>query len=134
MRQASSPFELQGTFLVTGGTRGIGRAISNQFSRAGARVIANFLRDEKAALALKSVAEHEELPIEVLRADIATPEGLKQIEARVKETGLPLRGLVHCAATGTHRTIDTLTGRHLDWTFALNVRALFDLVKLLLPQ
>ena len=131
---ANNPFELQGMFLVTGGTRGIGRAISSQFSRAGARVIANYLRDEKAALALTSIAEQQGLPIEVLRADVATPEGLKRIEARVKEASLPLCGLVHCAATGTHRTIDSLTGRHLDWTFALNVRALFDLVKQLLPQ
>jgi enoyl-[acyl-carrier protein] reductase III len=121
-------------FLVTGGTRGIGRAISSQFGRAGARVIANYLRDEKAALALRSVAEQEDLPIEVLRADLTTPEGLNQIEVSVKEAKQPLCGLVHCAATGTHRTIDTLTGRHLDWTFALNVRALFDLVKRLLPQ
>ena len=134
MLQTSNPFGLQGIFLVTGGTRGIGRAISSQFGRAGARVIANYLRDEKAALALRSVAEQEDLPIEVLRADLTNPEGLKQIEARVKEANQPLAGLVHCAATGVHRTIDSLTGRHLDWTFALNVRALFDLVKQLLPQ
>ena len=115
--------------------REIGRAISSQFGRAGARVIANYLRDEKAALALRSVAEQEDLSIEVLRADLTNPEGLKQIEARVKEANQPLAGLVHCAATGVHRTIyDSLTGRHLDWTFALNVRALFDLVKQLLPQ
>ena len=76
MLQANNPFELRGMFLVTGGTRGIGRAISSQFGRAGARVIANYLRDEKAALALRSVAEQEDLPIEVLRADLTTPEGL----------------------------------------------------------
>jgi enoyl-[acyl-carrier protein] reductase III len=132
--QQSNPFHLQGVFLITGGTRGIGRAISIQFGRAGARVIANYLRDEKAALTLRSIAEQEDLPIEVLRADLSTPEGLKEIETRVKEANLRLRGLVHCAATGIHRPIDSLTGRHLDWTFALNVRALFDLVKRLLPQ
>ncbi len=121
-------------FLVTGGTRGIGRAISRQFGRAGARVIANYLRDEKAARALRSIAEQEDLPIEFLRADLTTTEGLAQIEARVKQANQPLCGLVHCAATGVHRTIDSLTGRHLDWTFAVNVRALFDLIKRLLPQ
>jgi enoyl-[acyl-carrier protein] reductase III len=134
MPQLRNPFELQGTFLVTGGTRGIGGAISRQFGRAGGRVIANYLRDEKAAVALTSMAKEEDLAIEVLRADVTTAEGQKQIEARVKQTSMPLCGLVHCAATGTHKTIDSLTGRHLDWTFALNVRALFDLVKLLLPQ
>jgi NAD(P)-dependent dehydrogenase (short-subunit alcohol dehydrogenase family) len=134
MSQASDQFDLRGVFLVTGGTRGIGRAISTQFSRAGARVIANYLRDEKSALALRSIAEQEDLPIGVLRADLTTPDGLNLIEARVKQLDQPICGLVHCAATGIHRTTDSLTGRHLDWTFALNVRALFELIIRFLPR
>ena len=43
-------FGLQGTsVLVTGGTRGIGRAISLQLARAGATVIANYARNDEAA-------------------------------------------------------------------------------------
>lgn len=44
------------TFLITGGTRGIGEAISLRFARAGATVIANYLRNEKAAEHLKGIA------------------------------------------------------------------------------
>ena len=47
------------TILVTGGTRGIGQAISLRFARAGATVIANYLRDEKAAENLKAIATDE---------------------------------------------------------------------------
>jgi len=134
MVQQDNLFQLDGAFVVTGGTRGIGRAISVQLSRAGALVIANYLRDEKSASALKYFAEQEGLQLDVLRADLTTRDGLKRIEIRVEETDRPLQGLVHCAATGTHRSIDALTARHLDWTFALNARALFDLVKQLSPQ
>jgi enoyl-[acyl-carrier protein] reductase III len=134
MDQVSNPFQLEGLFLITGGTRGIGRAISRQFCRAGARVIANYLRDEQAATSLRSIAASEKLLMDVVRADITTQAGLDQIAAHVMGVNEPLCGLVHCAATGTHRKIDSLTGRHLDWTFALNVRALFDLIKRLLPQ
>jgi enoyl-[acyl-carrier protein] reductase III len=42
--------------------------------------------------------------------------------------------LVHCAATGVHKPFEELTIRHFDWTFSLNVRALFDLVHRLLPR
>ncbi|HMK85228.1 MAG TPA: SDR family oxidoreductase [Steroidobacteraceae bacterium] len=129
-----NPFQLHGTFLVTGGTRGIGRAISEQFARSGAQVIANYVRNEKAALELKSGADQEGLPIALCRADLTTPEGLGRIETQVKETGTTLAGIVHCAATGTHRPIDSLTGRHLDWTFALNARSLFELVVRLLDR
>jgi enoyl-[acyl-carrier protein] reductase III len=42
--------------------------------------------------------------------------------------------LVHCAATGIHRPIEELTERHFDWTFNLNVRAFFKLIKLLMGR
>ena len=55
-------FSLTGKrMLVTGGTRGIGRAISFRFARAGAMVIANYVRDQKAAESLMRDAETEEL-------------------------------------------------------------------------
>ncbi len=42
--------QLQGrTALITGGTRGIGRAIALTFARAGARVVVNYARNDKAA-------------------------------------------------------------------------------------
>jgi enoyl-[acyl-carrier protein] reductase III len=131
---ANSPFELRGTFIVTGGTRGIGRAISERFARGGAQVIANYLRNEKAAQELQSGAAQEGLAITICRADLTMADGLTRIETLLRQSGAPLAGIVHCAATGTHRTVESITGRHLDWTFALNVRALHELVTRLLDQ
>lgn len=125
---------LSGTYLVTGGTRGIGRAVSIQLARAGACVIANYVRNEDSASALKAWAERERYSVHLCRADVSIPKGLRQIEAEVESIGLPLSGLLHCAATGTHRPVTALTGRHLDWTFAVNARAFFELVTLLLPK
>lgn len=129
-----SPFELHGAFLVTGGTRGIGRAISEQFAQGGAEVIANYVRDEKAALDLKTKAEREGWRLTLCRADLTTQDGLTRVESSLQAAAAPLAGIVHCAATGTHRAIDSLTGRHLDWTFALNARALFELTVRLLGR
>lgn len=125
---------MSGTYLVTGGTRGIGKAISLRFARAGALVVANYLRNEAAARELKALAEKENLRIELCRADLATPEGLQQIEAAVEKFGPTISGLLHCAATGAHRPFSELTSRHLDWTFQLNVRSFFELMKILLPR
>lgn len=127
-------FSLSGAFLVTGGTRGIGRAISVEFARAGAHVIANYLRNERTAGELKGLADAENLRLDLCRADLTTPEGLQKTAGAVEKAGSPLCGLVHCAAIGAHRPITELTVRHLEWTLALNVRSFFELVKLLLPR
>lgn len=127
-------FALSGRILITGGTRGIGRAISLRFARAGASVTANYLRDQTAADELKATAEREGLPIELCRADLTSPQGLEQIERSVHDAGESLSGLVHCAATGVHRALPELTARHFDWTFSLNVRAFFELVRVLLNR
>jgi NAD(P)-dependent dehydrogenase (short-subunit alcohol dehydrogenase family) len=122
------------TILVTGGTRGIGQAISLRFARAGANVIANYLRDEKAAKCLEAIATDEGLAIVLCRADLTTKDGLEQLDHSLREQDPHLSGLVHCAATGVHRPIEELTERHFDWTFNLNVRAFFNLIQLLMPR
>jgi enoyl-[acyl-carrier protein] reductase III len=126
-------FSLQGKrVLVTGGTRGIGRAISLRFARAGAEVMANYVRDPQSAADLSAQAAGEGLRIGLCRADLTSPKGMEQLVGQVKDRFPSLSTLVHCAATGVHRSLDQLTLRHFDWTIALNARALFDLVLRLL--
>ncbi len=131
----NAAFSLQNkNTLVTGGTRGIGRAISIQFARAGAKVIANYVRGQEAADTLLAQAKQENLAITICRADITSANGLSALESAIDAQGASLNCLVHCAATGVHKSIDELTLRHFDWTFALNVRAFFELVKRFLPR
>ena len=118
------------TILVAGGTRGIGQAISLRLARAGAKVIANYLRNEQTAEQLKAIAAEEHLAISCCRADLTSEKGLEQVDHLLQECGPHLSGLVFCAATGIHRPMEELTERHFDWTFNLNVRAFFKLVKL----
>ncbi|MGC2766579.1 MAG: SDR family oxidoreductase [Candidatus Acidiferrum sp.] len=131
----SDRFSLSGkTFLVTGGTRGIGQAISLRFARAGATVIANYIRNEKSAEHLNLLAAEEGLGIALCRADLTSKDGLEKLDRLIQERAPQLSGLVHCAATGVHRPIEELTDRHLDWTFSLNVGAFFKLIKICLPR
>ena len=122
------------TILVTGGTRGIGKAVSLRFARAGATVMAIYLRNEEAAEEMKSIATEERLDIKLCRADLTSERGLDHLERSLQERCPQLSGLVHCAATGIHRPIEELTERHFDWTFDLNVRAFFKLIKLLMGR
>lgn len=128
----ADPFSLTGRrFLVTGGTRGLGRAISLRFANAGADVIANYAHNEDAAAELTR-ATPAAGAIELCRADLTSPVGQRRVHEAVGDR--PLYGIVHCAATGVHRSLDKLSMRHWDFTLALNVRAFFELVTGLLPS
>lgn len=131
----SGSFSLEGKrALVTGGTRGIGRAIALRLARAGTHVLANYVRDSASAESLKQEANAENLPLEIVRADITSEKGLERLRLAMDPAYFPLSIFVHCAATGVHRPVEELTLRQYDWTFALNVRAFFELVHQLLPK
>ena len=131
----SDMFSLEGRrFLITGGTRGIGRAMAIGFAAAGAAVIANYVRDVRSAKALQSEADKAGYAIELCRADLTSTKGLERLRLVLDASDAGLDGLIHCAATGVHNTLEELTIRHFDWTFALNVRAFFELVTLVSPR
>jgi len=132
----ADPYSLSGKFVVvTGGTRGLGRMVSLAAARGGARVLSVYARNDDAANALAAEASREGLDVAILRADLSGEKGLKSIEeacsARTEERTLCL---VHCAATGVHKPVAELTVRHLEWTFAVNVRAFLELTQRLLPR
>jgi enoyl-[acyl-carrier protein] reductase III len=130
----NNPFSIAGqNVLVVGGTRGIGRAIALHFAKAGARVIANYVRSESAAQSLQQEAVQAGFAIDVLRADVSLDKGRETLVAHVVQSASPLHTVVFAAATGVHRDLAEITGRHFDFVVALNVRAFVLLVHDLLP-
>src|SRR5262245_40984363 len=102
-------FSLKGKrAVVTGGTRGVGRAISLQLARGGADVLANYVRDAKAAEELQADAQKEGLSLQTVRADLTTEKGTTRLVEAVAERFPTLSTFVHCAATGVHRAFPEL--------------------------
>ena len=119
--------------LITGGTRGIGKAIALRLARSGASVIANHVRDIKSAAAFKTDAGNEDLDIHICRADLTSQKGIDKLFECVSERFGKMSILVHCAATGIHRPLADLSLREFDFVYALNVRAFFNLAIRLIP-
>jgi enoyl-[acyl-carrier protein] reductase III len=116
--------------LVTGGSRGIGKAIALRFARLGAsRVAIGYLRSDAAAE--QTATQLRELGAEPLlvRGNVSS----ERVVAEVASLG-PLDALVHNAATGVIRPALETEDKHWDWTLGANARALLSLVRAAAPS
>lgn len=120
--------------VVTGGTRGIGRAISLKLANEGAKVFALYGRDRAAADALMDEAGKQNIQIQCLRGDLTRPEKFQEILTEIDKTAPHVDFVVHCAASGVHREALDLSQKHLQWTFDINVFAIHNLIQNLKPK
>jgi enoyl-[acyl-carrier protein] reductase III len=116
--------------LVTGGSRGIGRAIALRFAARGAKRIAiGYLRNDRAAEETAEELRAAGAEPVLVRGNVTSERVLEQVE-----TLGPLDVLVHNAATGVIRPALETEPKHWEWTLTANARALLDLARVTVPQ
>ncbi|GAA4638862.1 SDR family NAD(P)-dependent oxidoreductase [Actinoallomurus vinaceus] len=94
--------------LVTGGTRGIGRAISLALADAGCNVVACYRSDQEAAAALERDLADRGGKHAVLRADVADPGDVRRLVDEYRSRLGSLDVLVHNAGSISHVPFDRL--------------------------
>jgi len=113
--------------VVTGGTRGIGRAISLDLAACGANVYALYARDRKSAEVLEESANQRGLRIVTVRGDLTKDDTFRTSVGRVMHACETIDILVHVAASGVHKRAMELTDKHMRWTFEINFFAVHKL-------
>jgi enoyl-[acyl-carrier protein] reductase III len=116
--------------LVTGGTRGIGKATALRFVSLGAEKVAlGYLRNDAAAEeAAEEVRKAGAEPV-LVRGNVAS----ERVIAEFASHG-PYDAVVHNAATGVIRPALETEDKHWNWTLAANARALLSLARACAPD
>jgi 3-oxoacyl-[acyl-carrier protein] reductase len=122
------------TALVTGASRGIGRASALALAKAGAQVLVHYGRGATEAEAVVAEIRKAGGRADAVAADLSAPDGPHKLAKQVRAiVGDRLDILVANAGASKAATIEDYTIEDFDHLFAVNVRAPFFLVQQLLP-
>lgn len=103
------------TVLVTGGTRGIGRAIADAFFKKGYRVLVTYSRDEESAENARTAG------LEVYKADVSNEKEMLELFSRIKRLDV----LVNNAGVSLVKQIQDVAMEEFNRLFAVNVGGAF---------
>ncbi|MBM4022432.1 MAG: SDR family oxidoreductase [Planctomycetes bacterium] len=119
--------------LVTGSSRGIGRACALRFAEAGADVVVNYVTSGREADAVAAEIAALGRRVGCVRADVAEEEDIAEMIGFIEREFGRLDILVHNAATGGFRPLAVTTQRHFDAAMHTNVLSLIHLLKAASP-
>jgi NAD(P)-dependent dehydrogenase (short-subunit alcohol dehydrogenase family) len=120
------------TAVVTGASRGIGRAIAGRLADEGWDLLVSARGGEGLSEAVAALSKSG-AAVRGVPADMARPADIEALARAQYQRGSELDLLVLAAGVGVGGPVDGYPMRRLDLQFAVNVRAPFQLVSLLLP-
>nr|WP_217909567.1 enoyl-[acyl-carrier-protein] reductase FabL [Desulfosediminicola flagellatus] len=123
-------FNIEGKVaLITGGSRGIGRAIALRLAENGVDVVVNYVRHKKDAEETAHLVEQRGARCLVVKANVAKEDDVCSMFERLENEFGRLDFLVSNAASGVLKPAMELTERHWNWAMDINARALLSLVQ-----
>ena len=119
--------------LVTGGSRGIGRACALRLAQAGADITINYVVNRQAAMNVADEIAALGRRVLVVKADVSEQDDVHSMMDAVKEQFGRLDVLVSNAATGGFRPLLAASARNFQAAYNTNVLALLYLVQAAMP-
>ena len=119
--------------LVTGGSRGIGRAVAISLADAGAAVAVNYREKAAAARTVVEAIRGAGGRAMDVAADVSQASAVRRMMAAVERELGPIDVLVNNAGIGLIRSVDDLTEEDFDHTIAVNLKSVFLCTQAVVP-
>lgn len=130
--QPSLPFNNK-VALITGASRGIGRAIALALAAQGADVVINYVRKTSAAEAVATEIEAMGRQTLLCKANLAEATSIETMFDQVEATFGRCDILIGNAASGVPGPLMETTSRHWDWTMDINARSILRCAQRAVP-
>ena len=127
--------ELAGkTALITGSSRGIGRAITKVLANSGLNVVINYNRSRESANSLLEEIEAQDGSAIVVRADVSKTEDIKRLIKKSIDAYNGIDILINNAAIAIKQDMDSITEKDWDHVIDTNLKSVFLVTQVVLPQ
>jgi 3-oxoacyl-[acyl-carrier protein] reductase len=120
--------------LVTGGSRGIGRAIAIALAESGITVVVNFLRSEEQARQVLKTIEQQGGKAIALQADVSEHQQVARMIVQIEQQLGTVSILVNNAGIAVRQAIEETTEEMFDQTIKSNLKSTFLVTQAVLPN
>lgn len=120
--------------LITGSSRGIGRAVALELARAGWPVLINYLEHREAAEALAGLLHAEGLPAMTFRADVADRQAVNDMVRAAEETLGPVELLVNNAGVAGQSLFQDISDELWNRYLGVNLGGARNAIQAVLPH
>ncbi|MFH0319630.1 3-oxoacyl-[acyl-carrier-protein] reductase [Clostridium perfringens] len=115
--------------IVTGGTRGIGRAIALKLADNGANIVINYRNSDKEAEELKAILEEKGVKVLIVKCDISNFQDSKNLMDKCKEVFGKIDILVNNAGITKDTLIMRMKEEDFDSVIDVNLKGTFNCAK-----
>ena len=118
------------TILITGGAKGIGRAIAKTFSKNGYNVAINYLTSQKDAETLEKELEN----VAIFKADVSSSAQVNDMVSEIKKRFGRIDVLVNNAGIARSKLFTDVTEEEFDQMVGVHLKGMFNCTKSVLPD
>lgn len=126
------------TAIVTGGAKGIGKAIVKELAKSGINVVANYNTSEEQAKQLKEKLQNEGCNIEICKADVSKREEVKKLIQYTKDTFGDINILINNAGIDQWKMFTDITDAEWNKMLQTNLTSAFytiqETLKYMIPK